>query len=237
MPDLLDRLRHRRQRRINKVGPLDIVIADQRQIGPDAQAAFPGGVQDADHHLVVARQLVVEPNVANRQSQRFEQVENQFQFGVGERIAGQAPIERRNADQSFAIQNRNGHLNPQQFKFLLDFQVALHVGVISPQDAPLAIEVSADAGFEAQLKVLQQTGGQAHGANGAQPPVLRAGRGFAEAGRELAQKHDRAVYADDFAQQEQELLEQSLGIQRMSQNTGKISQNIQRFERGLAAFR
>ena len=155
----------------------------------------------------------MEPNVANRQSQRFEQVENQFQFGVSERIAGQTPIERRNANQSFAIQNRNGHLNPQQFKFLLDFQVALHVAVISPQDAPLAIEVSADAGFEAQLEVLQQTGGKAHGANGAEPPVPLAGQGFTEDGRRLAQKHDRAVYADDFSQQEQELPEQSLGIQ------------------------
>src|SRR6266568_4430977 len=122
------------------------------------------------HHLVVARQLVMEPNVANRQSQRFEQVENQFQFGVGERIAGQTPIKRRNANQSFAIQNRNGHLNPQQFKFLLDFQVSLHVAVLSPQDAPLPIEMSADAGLEAQLEVLQQTGGKAHGANGAEPP-------------------------------------------------------------------
>src|SRR6266568_4083296 len=156
------------------------------------------------HHLVVVRQLVMEPDVANRQSQRLEQVENQFQFGIGERIAGQTPIERRDANQSFAIQNRNGHLNPQQFKLLLDFQVALHFTVIAPQDAPVAVEMCANAGFEAQLKVLQQTGGKAHGANGAQPPVLLPGRGFTEDGGGLAQKHDRAVYADDFAQKEQE---------------------------------
>src|SRR2546425_5277159 len=107
-------------------------------------------MQDVYHHLVVARQLVMEPNVANRQSQRFEQVENQLQFGVGERIASQTPIERRDANQGFAVQNRDGDLNPEQFKFLLDFQVALHFAVFSPQDASLAIEVSADAGLEAQ---------------------------------------------------------------------------------------
>src|SRR5439155_13850067 len=197
----------------------NLVGMEDGQVAANDDTAVAQFVQDVDHHLVVAGQLVMEPNVANRQSQRFEQVKHQFQFRVGERIAGQTPMKRRDADQSFAIQNRNGHLNSQQFKFLLDFLVALHLAVVSPQDAPLAIEVSADAGFEAQLKVLQQTGRNAHGANGAQPPVLRAGRGFAEAGRELAQKHDRAVYADDFAQQEQELLEQSLGIQRMSQNT------------------
>src|SRR3989454_8723239 len=102
------------------------------QVAANHDTAAAQFMQDVYHHLVVAGQLVMEPNVANRQSQRFEQVENQFQFGVGERIAGQTPVERRDANQSFAIQNRNGHLNPQQFKLLLDFQVALHFTVISP---------------------------------------------------------------------------------------------------------
>src|SRR6266581_5783785 len=183
------------------------------QVAANHDAAAAQFMQNVHHHLVVAGQLVMEPDVADRQPQRFKQVENQFQFGVGERIAGQTPIKRRDANQRFTVQDRNGDLNPEQFKFLLNFQVVLHFTVLSTQDAPLAIEVSADAGLEAQLKVLQQTGGKAHGANGAQPPVFRTGRRLAEAGSGLAQKHHRTVYADNFAQQEQELSEQSLGIQ------------------------
>ncbi len=76
------------------------------QVAPDDDAGAAQFAQHVGHHLVVAGQLVVQPDVAERQADLFEQMENQFQFGVDQRFAGDAAVENGDADDCFAVEHR-----------------------------------------------------------------------------------------------------------------------------------
>ncbi len=105
------------------------------QVAPDDDARAAQFTQHIGHHLVVARKLVVQPDVAEREADLFEQVKNQFQFDVHQRFAGDAPVENGDADDSVAVGNRHGHLRAEQFKFLLRLCVGAGFITVAAQNS------------------------------------------------------------------------------------------------------
>ena len=198
------------------------------KIAADDDAGAAEFAQDVGHHFVVAGQLVVQPDVLDGQAELFEQVENQLQFGIDQRFAGDAPVKDGHAQDRFAVEDGHGHLGAQQFEFLLRFRVVAGLVAVAPQNAAEPEELAADAGFEREFEMLQQARRTDRWRR------RRAGGGFRPAERRLqreleglAQENRRAVDAEDFAQQQQELLEHALGIERMGQDAGKIAQDTQ----------
>ena len=56
--------------------PRGLVRVQHLQVAPDDDAGAAEFAQDVGHHLVVAGQLVVQPDVAQRETDVFEQMEN-----------------------------------------------------------------------------------------------------------------------------------------------------------------
>src|SRR5258708_19937368 len=55
--------------------------------------------------LVIAGELVVQPDVLHRESELFEQVENQFQFSVGQRLTGDVELIFRSEEHTSELQS------------------------------------------------------------------------------------------------------------------------------------
>ena len=180
---------------------------------------------------MVGRQLVVEPDVLDGQPQLFEQMEDQLQLRINQRLAGDAPVKDRHPQNRLPIQNGHSHLRPEQLEFLLRLEVIARLFAATPQNAAQAKEVPAHPGFEGQLEMLQQTGGQTDGAGRAQPLAFRQHRGVAKGGERLPQKYRRAIDAENLAQQKEELLQHPFGVERVSQDAGKVPQHAQRLGR------
>ena len=103
--------------------------------------------QHIGHHLVIAGKLVVQPDVAKRQPDLFEQMKNQFQFVVGKRLAGDAAVENGDADDGFTVEDRYGDLHAEQFKFLLCPGVRARLVAVAAQNPAQAGQLGADAGI------------------------------------------------------------------------------------------
>ena len=127
-------------------------------------------------------------------------MEDQGQFFVGERFARQPAVKNRHADQRLPVQNGNGHLSAEQFKFLLNLTVVTRSLTVALQNPALAMDVAADACFERQLEMLQQTGRQSQRAGRTEPAILLAAADNTKNTRLLAQKNHGPVHADDFPQ-------------------------------------
>ena len=115
------------------------------QVLPDDNAGAAQFAQHVGHHLVVGRDLVMQPDVAEREADLFEQMENQLQFGVDERLAGDACIENSDADHAVAIGNRHSHLAAKQFKFFLRSGVGPRFSAVPAQDPAEPENLAADA--------------------------------------------------------------------------------------------
>ena len=72
------------------------------------------------------------------------------------------------ADEGFPVQDRDGDLRAQQIELLEHERVALRLDAVAAQDAAVAEQMPANAGFERQLEMFQQARGQADGAGGPQ---------------------------------------------------------------------
>jgi len=195
-----------------------LVGVEDGQVPADDHARAAEFAQDFRHDFVVGGQLVVEPDVLDGQPQLFEQVEDQLQLGVHEGLAGDAPVEDRHPQQRLPVQDRHGHLRPQQLELIPGFGVMARLLAVAPQDAAEAQEVSADAAFERQLEVVQQAARDAEGARRVQAPAFGLRGGVAEGGERRAQEDGRAVKAENLAQQQEELLQHALGVQRVRQD-------------------
>jgi hypothetical protein len=64
------------------------------------------------------------------------------------RFAGEPFVQDGNPQQRFAIQNRNGHLCPQQLKLFLYIPAVLRVVTARAQNSTLPMQVSTDTGSE-----------------------------------------------------------------------------------------
>src|SRR5437660_7564598 len=75
--------------------------------------------------------------------------------------------------------------------------------------------------------MVKQPGGQPDGRCSAEPAVLADGQRVAEGWKWRAQKDGCPVDANDLAQEQQELLEHSFGIEGMGQDAGKIAKHTE----------
>ncbi len=205
-----------------------LVGVEHLQVAPDDDAGAAQFAQHVGHHRVVAGELVVQPDVAEGEADLFEQVENQFQLRVHERLAGDAPVEHGDADDGFAVGNGHGDLRAQQFKFLLRLGVGADLVAVAPQDASEPGELAADAGVEGQFKMFEQAGGEADGGGGAEPAAILRRHHPVERRDRAVEENGGAVDAQNFAQEEQELFQHRLGVQRMREDGREIAQHVER---------
>jgi len=71
-------------------------------------------------------------------------------------FAGDATVERCDANQCFAIENGDGDLRPEQLKFLFHFGISGGFIEISPQDATGLQEAAGDSGLKGKLEMFKQ---------------------------------------------------------------------------------
>ena len=208
-----------------------LVGVQHLQVAPDDDARAAQFAQHVGHHFVVSGKLVVQPDVAEREADLFEQVENQFQLDVDERFAGDAPVKNGDADDAFAVGNRHGDLRAQQFKFLLRLGVGAGLVAVAAQNPTEFGKLAADAGVEREFKMFEQAGRNPDGRGGAQPAAVFGRKHFVQRRNRAVQKNRGAVDAQDFAQQQQELFQHRLGVQRVREDRGKIAQHVERLRR------
>ena len=96
----------------------------------------------------LAAELVVQPDVAYRHSQLFEQMKDELQLTVDEWLARHSSVKGRHPHKRFPIENRNGNLRPEQLELLLHLHVIQCVRMIHPNNAAVPEQVTTDAGFE-----------------------------------------------------------------------------------------
>ena len=211
-----------------KMAARGLVGVQHLQVAPDDDAGAAQFAQHVGHHLVVAGELVVQPDVAEGEADLFEQVENQFQFDVHERLAGDAPVKHGHAGDGFAVGNGHGDLRAQQFKFLLRLDVGARLVAVAAQNASEPGKLAADAGVQRQFKMFEQAGGKADGGRGAEPAAVFRRQRLGERRDRAVEENGGAVDAQDFAEEQQELFQHRLGVQRMRQDGRKIAQHVER---------
>jgi hypothetical protein len=182
---------------------------------------------------MVCRQLVMQPDVLDGQGQFLEQMENDLELAVGERFAGDAAVEHGNADQFLAVKNGHGHLCAQRFKLALDLFVRPGLVAVAPENFSRLMDLPAQARLEGQFNVFQQIIGQPDGAALAQTPGSLQSRGFPERGTRFLEENGRAVDPHHLPEQKQELRQQSVRIQRMGEDRGKMTRKFQRLKCAL----
>ena len=106
----------------------------------------------------------MQPDVTQREPDLFEQMENEFEFGVGKRFAGDTPIKHGHAQQGIAVKDGHGDLAAEQFKFLLCLHVGADLVAVAAQNSTQAEKLTAQSRIERQFKMFQQTGCQTQGA-------------------------------------------------------------------------
>ena len=136
------------------------------QVATDDNARAAELAQDVGHHLVIAEQLIVKPDILHRQTKLFKQMENQLQLAVANRFPGDAPIEGCNADQRLPIKHRNRDLRPEDFELLLHLQISVGFRAVPANDPPLAMKIATNASIERKFKMFQQTRRQTQCASG-----------------------------------------------------------------------
>jgi hypothetical protein len=67
------------------------------QIAADDQASAAEFAQDVPHHFVVGGELIVQPDVLHAHAQFFEEMKDEFEFSIGNGLAGDPPVEGRHA--------------------------------------------------------------------------------------------------------------------------------------------
>ena len=214
-----------------KMPPRRLVRVQHFQVAADHHARAAQFPQHIRHHLVIARQLIVQPDVAQREADLFEQMKNQFQLHVHQRFAGHATIENRHADDRVAALNRHRHLRAEQFKFLLRLAVRARLVAVAAENAPQLRDLRADARIQRQFKMFQQSVRETDGRSRAQPPAIFRRHHFRERRARTIQKNRRAIHAQDVAEKLQKLFQHRLRVERMREDRRKIPQHIQRLRR------
>ena len=95
----------------------------QRQVGADDDTSAAQVAQNVLHHGMAVGQLVMQPDILDGHADLFEQMKDERQFLVVQRLPGDASVEDGHAHERFAIEHRHGHLRPQQLELLLDLQI------------------------------------------------------------------------------------------------------------------
>ncbi len=135
-----------------------LVGVEHAQVVSDDDAGAAEFAQYAGHHLVIAGELVVQPDVAEREADLFEQVENEFQLNVDERFAGDAAVEHGDPDNAFAAGNGHRDLRAEQFKFLLRLAVSAGFFAVATENPAEFGKLGAQAGIQRKFKMFEEAG-------------------------------------------------------------------------------
>lgn len=203
------------------------VGVEDGEIAGDDDAAAAELAEDLGHHLGVGGELLVEPDIAEGEAEGFEEVEDEFQFGVGERFAGEAAVEDGDADEGFAVGDGDGDLDAEEFELLLHGGVGEDFAGVASEDAAMAEEVAADAGFGAELEVFEEALGESDCAGGVEETFCGAGAWIDEGAAGGAEEDGGAIDAEDFAELQEELFEESFGAERVAEDGGEIAEGVQ----------
>ena len=172
----------------------------------------------------------MQPDVLHSQPELLKQPVNQFQFRIDQGFAGDARVEDRHTQQRLAVHDRHGHLAAQQLELLASLGVVARFLALQFQNPAEPDELAANAGFEREFKMLEQTAGESQGANRPQTPAFLACL-LGEGRRGRAHEDDRAVDAHDLAKHQQKLPQHRLGIEGMGEDARKITQQAERLRR------
>ena len=207
------------------------VGVEHLQVASDDDARAAEFAQHVGHHLVVAGELVMQPDVAEREAHLFEQVENEFQLDVDERFAGDPAIEHRHPDNAFLAGNGHRDLGAEQFKFLLRLGVRPGLVAVAAENPAQSGHLGADAGIQRKFNMFEQSGGKTDGGHRAQAAAVLRRRRFGERRAGAVEKNGGAVDAEDFTEKQQELSQHGLGVQRMGEDGREIAQHVERLRR------
>ena len=184
------------------------------QIVADDDACAAQFAQHVGHHFVIAGNLVVQPDVAERQGDLFEQMENQFQFRIDERFAGDAAIENGDADKPNSVGDRHGDLRAKHFKFLSRVGVGAGLVAVTSQNPSQPHDLAADARIKREFKMFEQAGRKTDGSGRRAKETLAAvfpRNGSGDWRTRTVQKNGGTVDAHHFAKEGQELIQHRLG--------------------------
>ena len=178
-------------------------------------------------------ELVVQPDVAERQADLFEQMENQFQFGVDQRFAGDAAVENGDADNAFrGRESGTATCAPSSSNSFCASASARASSLSRRKIRPSSDKLAADAGIQRQFKMFEQAGRKADGGRGAQAGGRLPARGASASGAHgRFRKMAARLTLRDFAEKQQELFQHRLGVQRMGQDGRKIAQHVEGLRR------
>ena len=87
-----------------------LIRVQHLQVVADHDARAAQLAEHIGHHLVVARKLFMQPDIAECQADLFEQMENQFQLGVDEQFTSDTSVKYSQTHDPVTIGNRHGHL-------------------------------------------------------------------------------------------------------------------------------
>src|SRR5262249_8636001 len=145
------------------------------EVAADDDAGAAEFAEDVGHHLVVAGELVVQPDVAQAEADLFEEAGDEFELDVDEGFAGYAAAKRGNAHDGIAVEDGNGDLGTEEFKFLLGLAIGAGLVAVAAEDAAQAGDLGADTGIQGEFKVFEQAGGEADGGRGAEAARILVG--------------------------------------------------------------
>src|SRR5438132_9821876 len=175
---------------------------------------------------MVCRQLIVQPDVLNRQPKLLEQMEDEFQLRIHQRLTSDAAVESGYANQRLPIQNGNGDLSAEEFEFFFNPGIGKSFFTFAPENSALAKEEAANAGFEGQFKMFEQAGRQPDGASRTQPaPCFNRGP-FAKSAEGVAQENGGAINGHNLPKLQKKLPQHRFRPQRVRQNGREIAQHL-----------
>ena len=157
--------------RASEIVPRALVGVKNLQIAIDHYTGIAQLTQHTGQQFAVAGHLVVPPDIAHRQGQAFQQMKDRFQFHVGEWFTRDPPIEQRHPEHGFAVQDRHGHLSPQNLKLFLDFLINNGRRLIAAQNSAGTSQISTDSALVREVHMIDQFVGQPHCVGRAHSPA------------------------------------------------------------------
>ncbi len=213
--------------------PRRLVRVQDGQVPVHHHARIVQLAEDPGHQLVVPRQLIVQPDVLHRQPHLLQQVEDEFQLRVRQRLARNVAVEHRHTDDRFPVEDRHRHLPAQQFKFLLRLDIPPGFIAAPAKNPSQTRHHPSNPALQRKLEMLKQARRQTDGRCGPQLAPLLRRRALARPMRRLVQEHRRAIDPDQLPQHQQELPQHGVGVQGVRQDGGEPAQGTETLETGL----
>ena len=177
----------------------------------------------------LAGELVVQPGVADGEPDFLEHVEDEREFLVGVGFAGQPLVEDDHAEQRLAVEDREWRPRaPRSWNSLAISRLVCASWLLARRMRPCRCRWPPMPAPSESAKCWRTLWScpMAH-AERSQRSSGASGLSLQHAGG-FAQENDGAVDADDFAQEQEELLEQRRGVEAVREHAGKAPQRLER---------